>query len=99
MAASPVIDAKAIRARAAEVKASARVLDATVASGEERRCPFLKMYPEETKENPEPEAIDAVCDVRIQRFNDLPPFGPLDLNLCDLCIRAKDMQMKDDQFE
>lgn len=59
-------------------------LPPTVASADERRCPFFQ-----TDSGKSEAEVDDVCDVRIQRFSDTPPFGPTDLDICKVCIAAK----------
>lgn len=80
-------DLDELKAQSIRVEASAVGLREEVASGLERRCPFIKVDMDPQKED-SPE-VDMVCDVRIQTFSDNKPFGPMNLQICELCIRSK----------
>ena len=69
-------------------------LSLKVTSAEERRCPFLTTYSEK-----EDEEVDGLCDIRIQKFSDIPPFGPTDLRICEICIRGKTYEISAGQAE
>ncbi len=91
-------DLAALKAKAAGVEQEAVGLRREVYSAAERRCPFLKVDIE-TEVKDEVETVDGVCDVRTQTFSDLPPFGPKSLELCRICIDAKDMTSREELAE
>jgi|GEM_PF-5283627 len=86
-------DAKAL---AAKLERDVKGLTATVYGPSDRRCPFFKIP---DPQDDDAESIDGVCDIRIQRFHPEPPFGPVDLNICQLCVRATAVSDNEDQFE
>lgn len=90
-------DLEAIKRRAASLAQESGPLPETVANEAERRCPFIKV-----EQDPEREGtplVDDVCDVRVQRFSDTPPFGPKDLAVCDICLKAKALDVQEQVAE
>lgn len=74
-----------------------------VGSAAERRCPFLKISVLRDGEDPEDEesydTVDNECDVRTQTFDTVGTFGPLNIDICKICIPAKAFQLQQDQVE
>jgi hypothetical protein len=79
-------------AKAQAVTLDPENLPETVASGSERRCPFLTLWSEAAEDE-----VDGLCDIRVQTFSDTPPFGPKDLKVCELCLGGKQFQMNVEQ--